>query len=133
VVGVGQRSGRTKSVRLVPAWAELVWGFLEPEESASDSVGVGIGDEPHSITEVRGAKGASRKALPLRVIPARGQVSENSSKPSSKEPWHILQKRVSGSKVANESRVVGPKTRALSVDPLAPAGMGEILARASAT
>src|SRR5690348_493109 len=50
----------------------------------------GVGNKPDPVASVRGAKGRSRYAVPLRVIPARGQVSENSAKPPSKESWDVL-------------------------------------------
>lgn len=46
---------------------------------------VGVGKNPDSVAEVRGANGRRRYAIPLRIVPARGQVSENTSKPSTKE------------------------------------------------
>jgi hypothetical protein len=46
---------------------------------------VGVGNKPDPVAAVRGANGTSRNAVPLRVIPARGQVSENSLHSSSKE------------------------------------------------
>jgi hypothetical protein len=45
----------------------------------------GVGHKPDSIPPVRGASGRSRYAVPLRVIPARGQVSENTSESPTKE------------------------------------------------
>jgi hypothetical protein len=39
----------------------------------------GVGHKPDPVPPVRGADGASRDAVPFRVIPARGQVAENTS------------------------------------------------------
>jgi hypothetical protein len=88
----------------------------------------GVGHEPDPVSTVRGANGRSRYAIPFRVIPARGQVSENSPESSSKESWDVLHDDVSGSKFANESSVLGPKTRACPVDPCSLACVGEVLA-----
>jgi hypothetical protein len=46
---------------------------------------------------MRGADVGRSEAVPFRVIPARGQVSEYVSHPSSKEPWDVLHDDVSGS------------------------------------
>lgn len=88
----------------------------------------GVGHKPDTVPPVRGANGGSRNAVPLRVIPARGQVSENSPESSSKESCDVLHDDVPGSKLANESCVLGPKTRAGTVDPGSAAGEGEVLA-----
>jgi hypothetical protein len=53
-------------------------------------VAVGVGNDPNAIPSVRGADGGRRYTVPLRIIPARGQLSENTSKPSSKERCDIL-------------------------------------------
>jgi hypothetical protein len=45
----------------------------------------GVGHKPDPVPPVRGANGRSRYAVPLRVIPARGQVSENTSESPTKE------------------------------------------------
>jgi hypothetical protein len=39
----------------------------------------GVGHNPDPVAPVRGANGRSRDAVPFRVIPARGQVAENTS------------------------------------------------------
>jgi hypothetical protein len=53
---------------------------------------VGVGsEEEEAIADVRGADGDRRNAVPLRIPPARGQVGEDSVKPSrAKEPWDVL-------------------------------------------
>jgi hypothetical protein len=51
----------------------------------SSPVVLGVGHKPESVSLVRGANGGSWYAVPFRVIPERGQVSENSAKPPSKE------------------------------------------------
>lgn len=62
---------------------------------ASDAIGVG--NDEHPVTEVRGTKGGRWDAVPLSVIPERGQVSENVAHSSNKEPWDVLQEREAGS------------------------------------
>jgi hypothetical protein len=56
-----------------------------PLPPRSAIVAAGVGNKPDPVPPVRGTNGASRNAVPLRVIPARGQVSENSPESSSKE------------------------------------------------
>jgi hypothetical protein len=86
---------------------------------------------------VRCPEVSSGKARPLRVIPKRGQVAENSSDRRSvpafalpaEEGGHVLHEDVAGSKLANDSGEVGPKTRAGSIDARPASGSGEVLAR----
>jgi len=46
--------------------------------------------QPEPISDMRGANGGSRNNLPLRIIPERGQVSENGSHPETKQAWDVL-------------------------------------------
>jgi hypothetical protein len=57
----------------------------------------GVGNHEDPVTSVRGTDGGSGYAIPLRVIPDRGQVCEYVSHPSSKQAWDVLQDRVTGS------------------------------------
>lgn len=96
---------------------------------------------------MRGAKGGRWETVPLRIEPARGQVSEYGSKvPVSKEAWNVLQQDESGSHLANDPGGVGPhvprvvlseslagdgegrtgETRADDVDPPSPGGAVEV-------
>jgi len=88
----------------------------------------GVGNNPDPVPPVRGTNGCRWYAVPLRVIPERGQVAENSSNSPSKQSCDVLHDDVAGSKLANESCVLGPKTRAGSVESGPFAGDGEILA-----
>ena len=73
----------------------------------SPSLAVGVGhvasalgqlsvprEDEDPITDVRGTDGGCRHAVPLRVVPALGQISEYSSQPvvrnESAEGWHVL-------------------------------------------
>jgi hypothetical protein len=58
--------------------------FPERCSIVSQTVGVGtwwlafpVSDEPEPVPLVRGADGARRDAIPVRVVPERGQVPEN--------------------------------------------------------
>jgi hypothetical protein len=73
-----------------------------PRSRLSSACGVGNissgSDDPDPVTEVRGTNGRRGNALPLRVIPELGQVSENGSHPAShKEAWDILHEDEGGS------------------------------------
>ena len=92
------------------------------------SCATGVGHKPEPVAAVRGANGRSRDAVPLRVIPARGQVSENSVESSASEGGDVLHDDVAGSKLANEPREVPPKTRAFSVDPRSLSRAADVLA-----
>jgi hypothetical protein len=46
--------------------------------------------------------------MPLRIIPERGQVSENVSKPPKKECCDVLHDDEAGSYLANKSGVIAP-------------------------
>ena len=52
---------------------------------------VGVGNDEDAVTEVRGTDIGRRDAIPLAVVPDGGQVSEYSSEPQGKVPWHVLQ------------------------------------------
>jgi hypothetical protein len=64
---------------------------------------VGVGHDPNPISPVRGTNGASWYAVPFRIVPERGQVSENSSKSPSKQSCDVLHDDVAGSYLANNS------------------------------
>jgi hypothetical protein len=53
--------------------------------------------------------GTRRYALPLRIHPQRGQVTEHVAESGSKESWDVLHDDVVGSKLANESRELRPQ------------------------
>jgi hypothetical protein len=52
-------------------------GITETQASA-----VGVGNNPEPISEMGRVNGGSRYAMPFRIKPERGQVSENVVKPS---------------------------------------------------
>ena len=45
----------------------------------------GVGNNPDAISAVRGANGGSWNTVPDRIVPERGQVSENGSHPERKQ------------------------------------------------
>ena len=74
----------------------------------------------------------SRDAIPLRIIPARGQPSEYDSKPPSKQSWYVFHDDESGSKCANDPEVLKPEARPSAVEPGPASGDAEILTGESA-
>jgi hypothetical protein len=78
---------------------------------------------------VRGADGRRRNAIPFRIVPARGQISENAVDSSSKESCDVLHEDAVGSNDANGIGVARPEARAGAVcDARAEAGEAEVLA-----
>jgi len=66
---------------------------------------------------------------PFRIVPERGQVSENGSEVGvSNETWDVLQEREARSYLANDPSGIGPEIALVSVG-LALAGDTERLAR----
>lgn len=78
------------------------------------------------------AKGCRWKAVPLRVIPDLGQVSENSLHSPSKQRCDVLHDDEARSKLANGSRVLAPQSAAFAVDPSSLSGVADVLAGESA-
>jgi hypothetical protein len=58
---------------------------------------------------VRGANVGSWYAMPFRIIPERGQGSENGIQPSRKQRADVLHEHKPGSKFANKTGVSEPK------------------------
>jgi hypothetical protein len=85
----------------------LVGVFLDPDPYASLATGVGSND-PDSVASVRRTNGGSRYAVPLDVIPERGQVSEYLAMPSTKQSCDVLHDDVSRSNVANNAGELTP-------------------------
>jgi hypothetical protein len=76
----------------------------------------GVGHDPDPVPLVRGANGGSWYAIPADIIPDRGQVSENSAKPSpwplrwaSKQCCDVLHNDDAGSNLANKTGDFGPE------------------------
>jgi len=65
---------------------------------------------------------------PCRIVPHFGQVSENDSKPPRSESWAVFHEREPGLYLANDPGELGPESAALSSDPGAFSGGGNVLA-----
>ena len=72
------------------------------------TIASGVGHNPDSVPTVRGTNGGSRYAMPFRIKPERGQVSENSAKAPSKQRCDVFHDDVSRAKLANNSGVLAP-------------------------
>lgn len=87
-----------------------------------------VGEEPNPVPYVRGADGSSGYTIPDSIIPERGQVSENSSHPETKQAWDVLHDESDGSNVANDARVFRPETRSLTFKASALTSVANVLA-----
>jgi hypothetical protein len=88
-------------------------------------VALGVGNDEDPVTPVRGADGESGYAVPLSIVPARGQVPENVSEPEGTMPGDVLHDRISGSQLANGSGHVRPDmARVIAAFALAREGEG---------
>lgn len=94
----------------------------------SASFARGVGQNPDPVASVRRTNGGSWYAVPLRIIPERGQVSENSSKPSTKQSCDVLHDDKSGCQFANKTGDFGPKARTFSGKSCALSGSANVLA-----
>jgi len=64
---------------------------------------VGVCNNPDPIAAVVGTKAGSWYAMPFRIIPERGQGSENRLQPSRKQRADVLQDNETGSQFANKT------------------------------
>ena len=88
---------------------------------------VGVGKYEHPISDMRSTNGCRRYAIPFRIVPAFGQLSEYSIHPPSKECCDVLQEQVSGSYLANQPQEVEEQSASLASDSFSFSGIGNIL------
>jgi hypothetical protein len=69
---------------------------------------------------------------PFRIVPQRGQVSENDAKPPRSEYWRVFHKHVAGSYFANDSGHLSPESATFSIDAPPSTGAADVLAREAA-
>ena len=91
------------------------------------SLALGVGNDPHPVPAVRRTNGGSRYAVPFRVIPDLGKVSENTVKAPSKQSCDVLHDDVAGSYLANETGELAPQSRPGAIDAVAASGGGDVL------
>jgi hypothetical protein len=123
------------------AWAQFIKPSTPPFEilrnldacnggrSVRIAVAVRVGKYPQPIPLVRETNGARRYAMPLRVMPDLGQVSENSAHPPIKQRCHVLHDCVARSYQANGSYQFPPESRTLTGKSGASTGEADVLAR----
>ena len=80
-----------------------------------NAVALGVGHNPHSVAKLSGTSVGSRYAMPFRIIPERGQVSENSPNSPSKESCDVFHDDDLGSKLVNQSAVLGPQPASCAI------------------
>lgn len=88
----------------------------------------GVAHNPDTVASVASANGGRWYAVPLRIVPERGQISENSAKPPTKQRCDVLHDDVAGSKFANKSGVLCPEAAARAINSSTPAGRADVLA-----
>lgn len=93
---------------------------------------VGVGHNPDPFPLVRCAGMDSAEHSPARIIPHRGQVAENTSKPARSESWGVFHKHVARSHLANDSCHFRPQAAALAVESAARSCNADVLAREAA-
>jgi hypothetical protein len=101
------------------------WFTVRPPFQSSAS---GVGNNPDSLSLVRGANGGCSQNSPLRIEPQRGQVPENSSKSPRSEHWRVLHKHKSGAYFANHPGHVKPHSASGAVNARALACGADVLA-----
>lgn len=99
--------------------------------SVKASATVGVGHEEDPIPNVRGTNEGRGDAIPLCIVPDRGQIPENSFKSPVSERWNVLHEDVTGSYLTDDSSVVRPESASGSSDSSPSSCPGNILARES--
>lgn len=97
------------------------------------SEALGVGHKPESVSLVGRTNGASRYAVPLRIVPERGQVSEYTAHSSIKQRCNVFHDDELRSYFANKSGVLGPETTTTAFNPLPTTGIRNVLAGEPAT
>lgn len=106
------------------------------ENGAKPLLLLGVGHKPNPVAQVWSTDSGRRYAVPFRVIPDLGQVSENSTEPSSgsfagasKKTSDVLHKEEPGLYLANETNHFGPESASRTFKPGTTTSDGKVLAR----
>jgi hypothetical protein len=91
-----------------------------------------VGHKPDAVAAVRGTNGGRGYAIPFRIVPALGKVSEYSAHSPVKQRCDVLHNDVSRSNHANDSEKFGPESGPCAVDSFSLSGVADVLARESA-
>jgi hypothetical protein len=65
-------------------------------------------DDPDSLPPMRSANVGRSQDSPLRIVPERGQFSENDVEASTSESWRVFHERESRSNLANDASHLPP-------------------------
>jgi hypothetical protein len=90
---------------------------------------VGVGSNPNAVSDVRGANVGRRYAVPFRIKPERGQVSEYCFQPPIKQRSDVFHDDEARSKFANKTAVLGPKARFDAPNAFLGTSIADVLAR----
>lgn len=105
---------RWPSTRLHQSCQLFRSGFLTPRlgevRPPLNAVAFGVGHNPNSVAKLSGTSVGSRYAVPLSIIPERGQVSENGSESPSKQSCDVFHNDESGSNFANKAGELAPQS-----------------------
>ena len=66
---------------------------------------------------------------PSRIVPHRGQIPKNDSKPPANKHWRVFHKRVAGSYLANDPGHLGPQSRSFPAKSRTLSRAGDVLAQ----
>jgi hypothetical protein len=68
-----------------------------------------VGNQQHSVTDVMQTEGTRWDTVPLRIVPERGKVPENSAhRFVSKQTWDVLNKCEPGSNLPKKPGIFAP-------------------------
>jgi hypothetical protein len=132
--GVGQSltiPGKPKLLapfRTVPFFVTCGFFATAALRSSCGSDALGVGNNPDAVASVRCAKVGSWYAVPFRIIPERGQGSENVCKPSTKQSCDVFQDNVSGFQFANKTGDLVEKPAPLACEASALSCKADVLA-----
>lgn len=121
VVGVGNRSRRKSRLPLLPLGRPPFARFA-----------TGVANNENSLANVRRPEVRRGQHSPFRIVPARGQVAENSSKAPSKQRCHVFHEDESRSNKANDPGELGPQSALFAANPFSLACITDVLARKAA-
>ena len=92
-----------------------------------EAVGVPT-QHPDPFSDVRCAGIVRAQHAPFRIEPQRGQVAENTSKPSTNEHWGVFHEDEARSHLANDPSKLRPEAGSLAVDACALSCGADVLA-----
>jgi hypothetical protein len=90
---------------------------------------LGVGNNPDPVPVMGRANVGRWYAIPLRIVPERGQATEDDVKPAREQGLNIFHDDELGSKLANKSKVFEPEAAPFSVETGAFTGCADVLAR----